>query len=175
MRWLIWAVSIFILMAVGNGAVESAHFLPAVPVLAVIFSAGALFSADRSEKIFIVLFGGIMLDFLSPYPDGLLTLSFITAALMIQKTFSYYFKTEDGLKFVFPAVFFQTLLFYFFVFVFEHVLFKAKLLPATQGAFVFSPMLLWYVLVNLLFAYPVYRYYCFVLKLARKFPKNKEI
>lgn len=57
--------------------------LPIAPILLIAYAIIAVLHADRHEAAYVVILSGLLLDFFSGLPDGILTLSLIVAALTV--------------------------------------------------------------------------------------------
>jgi hypothetical protein len=172
MRTFLWTISIFILLVLQAGILGNLNFLPIVPALLVVLCAVSMTKETWPDTAIIVIASGIMLDFVSGLPDGILLISLGLSAGFVH-VLLYWWLTKDYNNWIlFVAAGTMTIA----NFLFALGLAKAFALIRIGGdldyGYLLSHKLPWELLLNLLLAFPVYLYYVGTRKIINKFARN---
>ena len=165
MKWLIWAIAIFILMVLNAGIFSQFYFLPFLPGLLVVFIAILLMLEDKREWLVLTVISGVLMDFASGLPDGVLLSSLIAAGGAVYFLTSRLVNREYGWVILFATSAVMSLLYFVFSLAVAKLFDLFGLETNIDYAYFFAHKILWYIVINLVLTYPVYLYYLLVKKL----------
>jgi hypothetical protein len=172
MRNIIWFIAILFLVLIQAGVFMPLHIAPINLVLIVVVMAVIL--SDFSQGLAITLIGGILLDFISGTPDGLISMSLVTTYLIVGFVLNEILSREASRLIIFVSVAFGTII-YFLVFVSLAWLFRYfHLTSIVDTKYLLSVQLPLTLMWNVLFAYPVFIFYSWIQNLAHKLPTHEE-
>ncbi len=168
MKYLLYFLAIFFLFILEAGVFSQFYFLPVIPPLVIVFSALLIPLDGRQLSIFSIIASGVLLDFLSSQPDGILLLSLVIACLVNYVLINWWLVRDYniGILFISTAA---TILVYF-----VSVLILAKLFTVIgigrdiEYGYLLTHGLVWSLLLGLVFTYPVYYYYLLLQKITQK-------
>jgi hypothetical protein len=154
------------------GALVPLHLAAANLILIMVAVAGVL--ADFNLGLELALTGGLLLDFLSGVPDGIVTMSLLCVFLLLYFIVNSVLARESSRIILFTSVASASLA-YFIIFLLFNQLFSLFRLTANFDIpYVLTVRLPLSLLLNLIFTYPVFQYYLLVQKLASKFTKHEQ-
>src|SRR3989344_4154415 len=81
MRNIIWFFALILLLVLQNGILVPLHIISVNLVLIVVAIATLL--SEFNQGLIITLMGGLITDFMSGLPDGVMTISFLLAFLIL--------------------------------------------------------------------------------------------
>lgn len=144
------------------------HLAPVNLILIMVIVAVLL--SDLNLGLGLALTGGLLLDFVSGAPDGLLAFSILGVFLLMYFIVNTLLAREPSQIILFTSVAAGTLA-YFILFLLANVLLHSGTLDIRHVLAVQLPLML---LFNLIFTYPVYQYYLWVQNLTSKFGKHEQ-
>jgi hypothetical protein len=169
MRPIIWFLSLFILLIFQAGVLAPLHLAPISLILIMIVAAALL--ADFNSGLGLTLIGGLLLDFSSGVPDGLVTMSLLCVFLLLYFIVNSVLAREPSQIILFSSVASATIA-YFVIFLSLNQIFSLVHLTTNLGVkYVLTVELPLSLLFNLIFTYPIFQYYLWVQKLINKFIK----
>jgi len=163
MKFILWLIAIFVLLIVQVGILKPLNIFPVNLLLIVITIAALTFEFEFG--LFLVLISGIMLDFISGLPDGLLIASSFATYLILYFTFSALLVSESNLVILFSSVLAATVIFFVLYLVFHQLLFALHLTTKIDIAYLFKVSLPIEALFNLVFTYPIYKFFSWIQKI----------
>lgn len=167
MRPLIWFLSLFFLLVVQAGVLEPLRFSPVNLILIMVVVAG--FLSDFNHGLGLAIAGGLLLDFVSGSPDGLVTMSLLAVFLILYFVVNSVFSREMNQIILFTTVAAATIS-YFIFFLLLDQLFRIFNLSTSLGlGYLLTHELPLMLVFNLLLTYPVLKYYQWVWNLTLKF------
>ncbi|MEO8065304.1 MAG: hypothetical protein ABI643_00420 [Candidatus Doudnabacteria bacterium] len=170
MRPTIWLLSLFILLVVQAGVLMPLHLSPVNLVL--IMAVVSTLLAGFNLGLGLTIAGGLFLDFLSGTPDGLVTMTMVCVFLLLYFIVNSVLARESSQIILFTSVAASTIV-YFIIFLVMNRLFGIfRLSTALDYNYVFKVDLPLTLMFNLIFTYPVFKYYLFTEKLTKKFGKH---
>jgi hypothetical protein len=152
MKYIIWFLSLFFLLVIQAGVLVPLH-VPAVNLILVMVVAATLLS-EFEFALGLTLTGGLLLDFVSGTPDGILTASTLIVFLLLYFIVNSIIAREPNQIILFSSVAATTIGYFLIVELFYHTGYK----------FVLTRQLPWALLFNLLLTYPVFMYYLLIQK-----------
>ena len=172
MKNIIWFFALFLLLLLQAGILLPLHLAP-VNLILIIVSIAVILS-DFNQGLVITIIGGLLLDFVSGSPDGLVSISLLTAYLLMRVVLNRVLSREPN-RFILAASVAATTFLYFFAFLAADRLFSIiNLIQSTDLLYLFTVQLPLTLMWNLIFAYPIFVFYSFVQNLAYKLPKHEE-
>ena len=143
--------------------------------LILIMAATAVILSDFNQGIIITLLGGILLDFASALPDGILSISLLITYLILYFALQEILSKEANRFILVSTVAAGTIVFFL---VLSAVVWMFGVLHISQNVDTqhwlirLMPLtLIW----NLIFVYPIFFFYSLVQNLIFKIPKNEEV
>ncbi len=173
MKWLIWFLAVFVLLIISSGVFSQLHFLAIIPGLILIFGAVAISLEDGPELFFILLTSGILMDFVSGLPDGIMLLSLMFSAFCIYALVSWFISKEFNIGILFLSSGLMTLLFFVAVLGFGKIFDLLGFEVNLEYSYLLTHTFVWYFGLNLLLTYPIYVYYLAIKQLQHKTQKTK--
>jgi len=172
MRNIIWFVALFLLLLIQGGILLPLHIAPVNLIL--IMVAMAVILSDFNQGLAITLIGGLLLDFVSGSPDGLVSISLLTVFLIMRVVMNEILSREPSYYILAASVAVSTLV-YFLAFLAVDRLFGIfSLTQKPEVGYILSVQLPLTIMWNLIFAYPIFLLYSFVQNLASKLPHGEE-
>ncbi len=171
-RNIIWFIALFLLLLIQGGILLPLHISPVNLILVVVALSTIL--SDFKQGFIITLFGGLMLDFISGSPDGLITMSMIIVFLVLHLILREFLSREPN-RFILAATVVVATIFYYLAFLVTDRLFViVHLAEKADVGYLLTVQLPLSMMWNLIFAYPIFLYYSLIQNLASKLPKNEE-
>lgn len=167
MRPFIWFLSLFVLLVVQAGVLEPLHLTPVNLILIMVVVAG--FLADFNHGLGLAIAGGLILDFVSGSPDGLVTMSLMSVFLILYFVVNSVFSREMNQMVLFTAVAAATISYFIFFLLFNQMFRMLNLSTNLGLGYLLSHELPLILVFNLLLTYPVLKYYQWVQGLTLKF------
>ncbi len=172
MRNIIWFLALIVLLLFQAGVLLPLRIAPINLILVVVAMATLL--SEFSQGLVIAFMGGVLLDFVSGTPDGVMSMSIIIVFVVMHLILNQLLSKEPN-KFILAASVAGSTIVYFLAHIilskfFELFSFAPELDLDYLLTVSFPLSLMW----NLLFAYFIFRYYYFVQNLASKLPFNEE-
>lgn len=172
MRNIIWFLALTVLLFLQAGVLQPLHIAP-IGLILVVVAVSALLS-DFNQGLIITLLGGILMDFVSGAPDGLLSMSLLSAFLIMHLILSEIL-SRDPNRFILAASVVGSTIVYFVAFIVFAKLFSFfGLTDATDTGYLLTIQLPLNLMWNLIFAYPVFLFYTLIQNLVSKLPSNEE-
>lgn len=167
MRPLIWFLSLFILLVVQAGILEPLRLSPVNLVLIMVVVVSL--SADFNLGLGLTIAGGLLLDFVSGSPDGLVTMTLMAIFLILYFVVNSVLSREPNQMVLFTAVAAATISYFIFFLLFNQLLGLLNLSTSLGVGYLFTRELPLMLVFNLLLTYPVLKYYQWVQGLTLKF------
>ncbi len=172
MRNIIWFLVILFLILVQAGIFLPLHIAPVNLILILIVVSAIL--SDFTQGLAITLMGGVLLDFISGTPDGLISMSLVLTYLIVGFVLNEILSREANRLIIFASVAFGNIV-YFLVFVSLTWLFRFFHLTNTVDTkYLLSVQLPLALMWNTIFAYPIFIFYSWVQNLSQKLPSHEE-
>jgi len=150
MKYFIWFVVLFCLLLIQGGIFTPLHIM--ANLILIVVALAALLS-DFNVGLIITLMGGIMLDFTSGSTDGLVSISLLTAFLLMYSLVNEILPRETSLQVLVAAVGGSTIVFFILFLILSRN-------PDIRYILIHR---LWIQLFwNLIWTYPVYYLYLFI-------------
>lgn len=173
MKLIIWFLSLFILLVIQAGVLMPLHLAPVSLILIMVVVSALL--ADFNFGLGLSLAGGLFLDFASGTPDGLITMSILCVFVLLYFIVNSVLARDASQIILFTSVASATIA-YFIIFLLLDQIFGLFQLTADLGyKYVLTVQLPLAVLFNLIFTYPVLKYYLWIQKTTLKFGKHEPI
>lgn len=168
MKHVIATLSLFLLLVVQTGILAQLG-LGAVGNLMLLFTLMAVVSSDVQEGLITAIIAGVMLDLASGSRDGTLLICFL-ACFGFTYAYIYKFVPRDTNRLILlSCVAINTVLFAIvFVFV-NKFLVVLGLDTLVDWKFVLGKKLIIDLVINVIFAYPIFVYFSYIKKLERRF------
>ena len=158
MRYLTLLVAIFFLLVLQAGVL--AEFgLSNLGNLVLLFVVISIMSGDLKEGLFVALLAGIMLDFISGTVDGTLILVLITIFGFTRVFITKFIPKESSPIVLLSSIALNTVLFALSFLIINKFFTLIKIDSAADWKFVLGMKLVWDLLINLIFAYPIFWFY----------------
>jgi hypothetical protein len=167
MRPLIWFLSLFILLIIQAGVLVPLHLAPVNLILIMVVAAVLL--SDFGLGLALTLTGGLLLDFVSGSPDGLVTMSLICVFLILYFIVNSVLAREVSQIILFTSVAAATLVYFLLFFLFNQFFGLFHLATHLGVKYILTVELPLMLLFNLIFTYPVFQYYLWTQKWATHF------
>jgi cell shape-determining protein MreD len=172
MRNIIWFIALFLLLLVQGGILLPLRMAPVNLILIIVAMAVVL--SDFNQGLVITLVGGLLLDFVSGSPDGLVSMSLLAVFLVMRFVESEILSREPN-RFILAVSVAASTVLYFCVFLAVDRLFGFfNLTPKPEVGFILSVQLPLTLMWNLIFAYPIFKFYSLTQNLASKLPHHEE-
>jgi hypothetical protein len=172
MRNIIWFLALFFLLLVQGGILLPLHLVPVNLILVTV--AMAVILSDFNQGLVITVLGGLLLDFVSGSPDGLISISLLVVFLIMRVVLNEILSREPN-RFILAASVAGSTLIYFLTFLAVDRLFGFfNLTQKPEIGYLLSVQLPLTMMWNLIFAYPIFRFYSVVQNLASKLPHHEE-
>jgi hypothetical protein len=166
MKPLIWFVSLFLLLIVQAGVLLPLRLAPVNLILVMILVAVLL--SDFGLGLGLTITGGLLLDFVSGAPDGLITMSLLGIFLLAYFVLNTLLSRDPNQVILFTTVAGGTAAYIIFFLLFNQF-FKIFHLGTPVGVgYLFKVELPLSLLFNLIFTYPIFQYYQWVTHLQSK-------
>ncbi len=160
MKYLIWLFSIFFLLVIQIGALMPLQITAVNLIL--VFLVVAIVISDFDTSLAIALIGGVMLDLISGSADGIISMTMFSIFLIMYFILHTLLHKEPSMLILFSSVAITTII-YFFVFLGLNSIFLVfHLNHVMDYKYFFGDKLISNLFFNLLFTYPVYKYYSVV-------------
>jgi hypothetical protein len=172
MKWLIWILAVFVLLVLNTGVFSQIYFLPILPGMLVVFGAVILTLEDQRDWLIITAISGVMMDFASGLPDGVMLLSLFCASGMVYILTNWLITREYGWITLFATSAVMSTLFFLLVLGFAKIFDLVAFDVSIDYAYFFTRKILWYIVINLILTYPVYIYYLLIKRLISKIQKR---
>lgn len=172
MKYIIWFISIFLLLVFQAGVLVPLHLAPVNLILVLVVTAVLL--ADFNLAIGLTLAGGLMLDFISGVPDGLVTMSLLLVFLFLYFVVNYVLSREASQLVLFTSVAVGTASYYLFFLAFDQIFGIFHLNAIFSVNYLLTVELPATLLFNLIFTYPIYLYFLQTQKFALKITKHEQ-
>jgi hypothetical protein len=173
MRTVIWIIAVFVLLALQAGILGNLHFLPAVPGLLVIFCAVAMAREAWPDTAIVVAVSGIMLDFVSGLPDGILLIALGLASGFGYVLLHWWLARDYNNWILLVAAGAVTIVNFLATLGVAKLFSLAGLGGGLDYGYLLGHELVWAVVLNLLLAFPVYLYYVGTRKIINQFARNQ--
>ncbi len=176
MKYFIYLIVIFFLLIVETGILGQFQFLPVVPYLLVIFSAILVPLEEKRLAIFTIAASGVILDFISGLPDGIMLLSLGFACLTSFVLVYWWLAKEYNIGILFVSVGATTLVFIISVLIFSKLFSLMGLGSGIDYAYLIIHRFVWYLVLNLILTYPMYLFYLFLSHtVSKRWPTKAKI
>jgi hypothetical protein len=172
-RNTIWFLALFILLLIQGGILLPMHIAPAHLILIVVALATIL--SEFKQGMIITLLGGLLLDFVSGSPDGLITMSVLTVFLMLHLVLREFLSREPNRFILAATIAGGTLIYYFGFIVLSKFFGILHLAEKSDVRYLLSVQLPLAMMWNLIFAYPIFKYYLLTQSLASRVKQKEEI
>ncbi|HEX9503200.1 MAG TPA: hypothetical protein VF974_02655 [Patescibacteria group bacterium] len=172
MRNIIWLIALFILLLIQGGILLPLHLAPVNLILIVVALATIL--SDFKQGLIITILGGLLMDFVSGSPDGLITMSLLIVFLILHLILKEFLSREPNRFILVATVASGTILFYFAFLVVDQLFGIIHLAEKSDVRYLLSVQLPLAVMWNLIFSYPVFQYYFLTQSLASRMPTHEE-
>jgi hypothetical protein len=173
MKWLIWVVAIFILLIINGGVFSSFYFLPFLPGLVVVLNGIILALEDKTDWLALTIVSGVLLDFASGLPDGIMLLSLLGASGCVYAIIYWWLNREYNWVILFISTAVLTLLYFVFVVGLAWLFSLVGLESTADSGFLLTRKVLWYIVINIILTYPVYLYYLLIKFVILRLNKKK--
>jgi cell shape-determining protein MreD len=173
MKYLIWFFAIFVLLIFQAGVLSPLGISPVN--LALVLVVMAMLCTDFDTALVITLTSGILLDLVSGNADGLNALTLFSVLLIMNLIMHSLVNREPNWPVLFSSVAGFTALFFLVFLAFNRFFAIFNLGIAIDYKTFFVKDLPLTLLFNLIFTYPVFRYFSWVEKLIPKTPHGKSI
>ncbi|MEJ0021278.1 MAG: hypothetical protein WDN47_01710 [Candidatus Doudnabacteria bacterium] len=167
MRPIIWFLSLFLLLIIQAGVLVPLHLAPVNLVLVMIVVAVLL--ADFNLGLGLTLTGGLLLDFVSGSPDGLVTMSLLGVFLLLYFIVNSVLAREVTQIILFTSVAVSTVAYFALFLIFNRIFGLFGLDTALDLPYMLSVGLPLMLLFNLIFTYPIFQYYLWMQKWTTRF------
>ncbi len=164
MRGLIWFSSLFILLIIQGGVLVPLHLSPVNLIL--IIAVVAVLLADFNLSLGLTLTGGLLLDFVSGTPDGLVTMSLLVVFLLLYFVVNSVLSRNVTLVILFSSVATATIAYFILFLLFNRLFGLLGLHSPLSVSFLLTRQLPLTLFFNLLLTYPVLQYYLWIQKWA---------
>ncbi len=172
MRNIIWFIALIILLLIQAGILVPLGTAPVSLILIVVAIATIL--SYFWQGLIITLLGGLLLDFVSGSPDGLISMSMVAVFLLMHLLFNELLSREPNQYILAASVAVSTVV-YYLVYVAVTNFFEVLGLTGTPDTrYLLTVQLPLALMWNLIFAYPIFRYYVLVQNLASRLPESEE-
>jgi hypothetical protein len=172
MRNIIWFFALLILIIIKAGVLLPLHITPVNLILVVVAMATIL--SEFNQGLIITIMGGLLLDFVSGSPDGILSMSLIVVFLVMHLILREFLSREPN-RFVLSAAVAGSTIIFFLAYILVSELFGlVNLAPVIDLKYLFSVSLPLTLMWNLIFAYFIFYYYSFVQNLVSRLPSHEE-
>lgn len=162
MRNFLWLIAIFFLVVVQIGILQPLGIAAvSLMLILVIFS---VILSDFNQGLFITLASGVMTDFISGLPDGLLTLSLLAVFLSLHFIQHKILAREINRIMLFASVGFGTIIYFAAFLIFGGLSYFFRLMPKPDLSFIILRNLPLALILNLVFAFPMFVYYLYLQK-----------
>lgn len=173
MRYLLWIIAIVVLLVLNNGIFGVFHFSLIPPIALLPLVAAAVVAEDRPKVWLLAVVSGILLDFVSGLPDGIMLLSIIISVGFLMLLKSMFLRKEQHFLFVYAATGLMSLVFFLLILSINQLFILLGLSASRlETTYLLGMNLVWFVVLNIIVAFPVLYYYHFIDSLARKLPKT---
>ena len=172
MRNIIWFIALFILLLIQGGVLLPLHISPANLILIVVALSTIL--SDFRQGLIIALMGGLLMDFASGSPDGLITMSLLTVFLILHLILKEFLSREPNRFILIATVVSATLLYYIAFLAVDQLFGLIHLAEKTDVRYLLSVQLPLSIMWNLIFSYPIFQYYFWTQNLASKIKRDEE-
>jgi hypothetical protein len=161
---------LFLLLIIQAGVLIPLHLAPVNLILVTV--AVAVLLADFNLGLSLTLIGGLLLDFSSGSPDGLITMSLLAVFLVLYFVVNTVLAKEPNQKVLFTAVFTATIGYFLFFLLFNQLFSLFHLSTSLGNQYLLTRQLSVTLLFNLILTYPILKYYQWVEKLTLKFKSS---
>ncbi|OGE74188.1 MAG: hypothetical protein A3I07_01445 [Candidatus Doudnabacteria bacterium RIFCSPLOWO2_02_FULL_42_9] len=168
MRNIIWFFALILLLVLQNGILVPLHIISVNLVLIVVAIATLL--SEFNQGLIITLMGGLITDFMSGLPDGVMTISFLLAFLILHFILNEILAREANRFILGVAVLGSTLVYFFSVIFVSYIFSWFNLVTQIDFMYLLSSRLPLLLLWNLIFTYPILMYYTWIQNLASRLP-----
>ncbi len=148
MKPFLWFLAILLLIIIQAGILIPLNLTAANLVL--IFLVSAVLLSDFDQALALTLVSGLLLDFLSGLPDGVIMISLFAIFLILYFVVNTVLEREPNQIVLFTSVAAATIGFYLLIFVLRGL---------RDPAFLLLNQLPKALVLNLIFTFPVFRYY----------------
>ena len=160
MKYIIYFLAIFLLLVIQQGILMPLGIMPVNLLL--VFAVTAMLIADFNTALGITLACGVLLDLASGTADGLITMSLVSALLILYFLLNSWVSREANRLVLFSAVAGTTVLYFFLFMVFNRIFAVFNLGQNLQLNYFFLRILPLSLLFNLIFTYPIFLYFSYV-------------
>jgi hypothetical protein len=173
MRNIIWLLALIFLLLIQAGILLPLHMFPVGLILIVVAMATIL--SDFNQGLVITILGGLLLDFVSGSPDGLLSMSLVAAFLVMHLVLSEILSREPN-RFILATSVVGTVVIYFVSFIIFSKIFGVFGLTENQDLrYLFAVQLPLTLMWNLIFSYPIFLFYTLIQNLVSKVKPDDEV
>ncbi|MBX4191449.1 MAG: rod shape-determining protein MreD [Candidatus Doudnabacteria bacterium] len=171
-RNIVWFMALSLLLLIQSGVLLPFHIAPAHLIMIVIALATIL--SEFRQGLIITLLGGLLLDFVSGSPDGVITMSLLIVFLVLHVVLREFLSREPN-KYILAATIAGGTLIYYLAYIAINRLFMwIHLADKTDVRYLFSVQLPLAIMWNLIFAYPIFKFYILTQSLASKVRQDEE-
>jgi len=172
MRNIIWFLALFFLLFIQGGILVPLRIAPVNMILVIV--AIAVILSDFKQGLVITIIGGLLLDFVSGSPDGLISISLLSAFLILHVVMHEILSREPNRFILVSAVATGTVLYFLAFIVVDRLFSLFHLAQNPDMRYLLTVLLPLALMWNLIFAYPLLRYYSWVQNLASKIRAGEE-
>lgn len=162
MRPFIWFFSLFLLLIVQAGILIPLHLAPVNLILIMVVSCALL--TELNLSLILTLTGGLLLDFVSGTPEGLVTMSLLVVFLLLYFVLNSIIAREPNQIILFSSVAAATVAYFIVFLILNQVFGFLRLGTALDTAYILRHELPLTIFFNLMFTYPVFQYYLWIHK-----------
>ena len=160
MKYLIWLLAIFLLLVFQVGVLLPLHLTPVNLIL--VFLVVTVVMSDFDSSLVIALIGGMMLDLISGTADGMISLSMFTIFLILYFILHALVNKEPSNLILFSSVAVTSIVYFFVFLAFNAIFLIFRLNQTLDYKYFLGSELILTLFFNLLFTYPVFKYYSYV-------------
>lgn len=163
MRNLLWFFAVLIMLFIQTGILFPLRLTPVNLILIMVCSAALI--SEFNTGLIIAMIGGLLMDFLSGSPDGLITASLLFVFLILYFVLNSLISREPNRFVLFSAVAVATVGFFAFFLGFNQVFSFFKISNSINLEYYFSVQLPIALVLNLVLTYPVFKFCLWVQNL----------
>jgi len=172
MRNVIRFIALFLLLLIQGGILLPLHIGPISLILVIV--AIAVILSDFNQGLVITLIGGLLLDFVSGSPDGLVSIALLAVFLIMHVVLNEILSREPNSYILAASVAASTVLYFIVFLVVDRLFGFLSLTQRPDIGYMLSVQLPLSLMWNLIFAYPIYKFYSLTQNLASQLPQHEQ-
>jgi hypothetical protein len=174
MKWIIYGV-VLLLLFVFQLAIANLNIFPSTPNLVLIYLAVLLFYIPIKDVIWLSIGVGVLLDFFSGLPDGIMVVSVVGSMLAAYYLSQMVFTEQLSTFLILFYTILSTIVFFLAVLLSNYILTAFDLGRSVNFSNLFSLKLGADVIFNLIALYPIYWIYQVQTDIQHRFYKHEPI